>query len=327
MNEPAERDRGRALRHRLRDLRGLARPALVELDVRLVVIAEAGGDHDRGERAERRTRRRSRAARCRPAVRAPARAARSMASPMTPPRPVGSGQCALVGRQDGKARGRNRADAARTTAASIRDRTAGGWRGASPRPRPAAPARSRRGRTIASAGRRRSRRGVPSRLRTGALVAWLSDGSCTDQVASATAIERATARSAQGRRSRQTRRRIRSRRSSDQLDKSMPRSMDAMSSVQKSSSVASPRLAEHGDEAMQRLGGDLLVLHHRDADVALAGIAAVGAVAREIVAGNDAQAAVAPELQGRPPRRRPAGSRRARGRSRRPDAGSRSGCR
>jgi hypothetical protein len=32
--------------------------------------------------------------------------------------------------------------------------------------------------------------GSPSMLRTGALVAWLSEGSCTDQVASATAMQR-----------------------------------------------------------------------------------------------------------------------------------------
>ena len=74
---------------------------------------------------------------------------------------------------------------ARSTAAAIRGRAGDASRAASPRPRPAAPARSRRGRTTASAGRRRWRRGVPSRLRTGASVAWLKHGSCTDQVASA----------------------------------------------------------------------------------------------------------------------------------------------
>jgi hypothetical protein len=38
--------------------------------------------------------------------------------------------------------------------------------------------------------------------------------------------------------------------------------------------------AEHGDEAMQRLGRDSLVLNQRDADVALARIAAVGLPSR-----------------------------------------------
>src|SRR5215203_6048186 len=98
----------------------------------------------------------------------------------------------------------------------------------------------------------------------------------------------------------ETRRRIRSCKSSDQLDKSMPRSMDAMSSVQRVFVSVSlrQRLAEHGYQAVQRLGGDFLVLNERDADIALAGIAGVGAVAREIVTGNDAQAAVAPKVPG-----------------------------
>ena len=51
MNEPAERDRGPLLVI-VRGTCGLARPALVELDVRRIVVAEAGGDHDRGDRAE-----------------------------------------------------------------------------------------------------------------------------------------------------------------------------------------------------------------------------------------------------------------------------------
>src|SRR4051794_8760639 len=63
-------------------------------------------------------------------------------------------------------------------------------------------------------------------------------------------------------------------------------------------SKLAPRLAEHGYQAVQRLGSDFLVLNERDADIALAGIAAVGAIAREIVTGNDAQAAVAPQVPG-----------------------------
>src|ERR1051326_1664100 len=48
---------------------------------------------------------------------------------------------------------------------------------------------------------------------------------------------------------------------------------------------------------MQRLGGDLLVLHHGDADVIFARIAAVGLLAREIAAGHDTQAGLAPQRQ------------------------------
>src|SRR5439155_27108758 len=58
-------------------------------------------------------------------------------------------------------------------------------------------------------------------------------------------------------------------------------------------------LAQHGDEAVQRLGRGVLVLNQHAAHVAFAGVVAVGAVAREIVAGNDAQAAFAPQLFGR----------------------------
>src|SRR5581483_8640630 len=51
--------------------------------------------------------------------------------------------------------------------------------------------------------------------------------------------------------------------------------------------------SQHLDQAMQRLGRDLLVLNQRDADVAFARIFSVGAVAREIMPRNDAQAPLA----------------------------------
>ncbi len=70
--------------------------------------------------------------------------------------------------------------------------------------------------------------GVPRKLRTGPSMAWLSDGSCTDQVASATAISADNVINATPPLS-EMRRRIMSRRSSDQPESSMPRSMDAMS--------------------------------------------------------------------------------------------------
>src|SRR5579864_8989833 len=53
--------------------------------------------------------------------------------------------------------------------------------------------------------------------------------------------------------------------------------------------------SEHLDQAMQRLGGDLFVLHHGDADVVFARIAAVGLLAGEIAAGYDAQPGLAPQ--------------------------------
>src|SRR6185437_8220959 len=63
--------------------------------------------------------------------------------------------------------------------------------------------------------------------------------------------------------------------------------------------VASSCSAQHRDETMQRLGGGLLVLHHGDADVVGAGIAAVLLLARKIAARNDAQPALAPQPQRR----------------------------
>ncbi len=83
-------------------------------------------------------------------------------------------------------------------------------------------------------------------------------------------------------------------------------------------------LPEHGHDAMQRLGRGFLVMHHGDADVVRAGIAAVGLIAREIAAGQNAHAGLSPQLSARP-RCRPAPIRRATGRSRRPAARSRSG--
>ena len=46
-------------------------------------------------------------------------------------------------------------------------------------------------------------------------------------------------------------------------------------------------LPQHRDQAMQRLRGDVLVLHHGDANVVRAGIAAVRLFAREIAARHD----------------------------------------
>src|SRR5262249_7971700 len=58
-------------------------------------------------------------------------------------------------------------------------------------------------------------------------------------------------------------------------------------------------LAEHGDNAMKRIGRGLLVVHHGDADVVRAGIAAVLLPARAVASGQDAHAPVAPQPRGR----------------------------
>src|ERR1700720_5057578 len=60
--------------------------------------------------------------------------------------------------------------------------------------------------------------------------------------------------------------------------------------------IALTRSTQHRDEAVQRLGGDFIVVHHGDADVVGAGIAAVGLLARQIAAGHHAQAGFAPQL-------------------------------
>src|SRR5215469_9872103 len=57
-------------------------------------------------------------------------------------------------------------------------------------------------------------------------------------------------------------------------------------------------LSEDRDDAMQRLGRGLLVVHHGDADVVRAGIAAVELLARAVAAWQHAYAALAPESRG-----------------------------
>ncbi len=129
--------------------------------------------------------------------------------------------------------------------------------------------------------------GTPSRLRTGALVAWLSLGSCTDQVASASASSVASRISA-GRRVRAAAGAARrARLPGGRFRRSRLRSIAGMSPPQ-------PSTATRRCSASAVVS---LVLHHGDADVANAGIAAVGLVAREIAAGHDAQARLAPEPQ------------------------------
>src|SRR5260370_8167962 len=55
--------------------------------------------------------------------------------------------------------------------------------------------------------------------------------------------------------------------------------------------------AQHRDETVKRLRGCLLILHHRDADVAASGIRSVGLLAREIAARHHAQPRLTPKSQ------------------------------
>ena len=199
--------------------------------------------------------------RARPSTSLPAThtAKRSSASPMTPPRPAGSGQAGGARQAGRKARGQHARRRPRPAAAAARGGAAGGWRAASPRPRSAAPARPTRCRTAASADRRRWRRGRPSRLRTGALVAWLSEGSCTDQVRERDASSIASTISA----------------TPDSSRSAAPQRLaQAVGETQTVETAVDGRhvrsSTQHRDQAMQRLGRGVPVLHHGDADIARA---------------------------------------------------------
>ena len=111
---------------------------------------------------------------------------RNSASPMTPPSPVGSGHALLAGRHDAKAA----AAGAPTTHSTTRMRSRSSGRCVTRRQPQAATGNSKAIVAMPSSCIIRSALIAPVRpsmLRTGALVAWLSEGSCTDQVASATA--------------------------------------------------------------------------------------------------------------------------------------------
>ena len=194
--------------------------------------------------------------------------ARSMASPNTPPSPVGSGQEPMRGKVETKAAARN--------AASIHKR-----------PRHLSPTglcdSNRQPSNISGNSSMMAARpsnciaksekiapGKPSRLCTGLCVAWLSEGSCTDQVASAIAPSSARVISARPASSLSRRRKM-SRKCSE---------TKAMASRLRSIAGMLRYLTEHCDEAMQRLRRGRLVLNHGDADIVRAGIAAVGLFAR-----------------------------------------------
>jgi hypothetical protein len=121
-------------------------------------------------------------------------------------------------------------------------------------------------------------------------------GSCTDHAASATVIVNDNAISATPPDSQRCRRSGR---------RSAPAKADAAVDRRHGLSILSmifPKpvhfrsCSSYTHEAMQRLGRGFLVVNKRDADVSRSGIAAIGAVAREIMTGDDAQAAFPPKL-------------------------------
>src|SRR5262245_7625164 len=128
---------------------------------------------------------------------------------------------------------------------------------------------------------------IPRRLRTGVVVAWLSEGSRTDQVASATASSKANRINARPT-SWRSRRRSASRASSVRKVR--------LSRVRSIADMVSPS-AQHADQPVQRFRGRGLVLHQRDPNIARARIAAVGLVARQIAARDHAQPRFAPQPQ------------------------------
>ena len=112
---------------------------------------------------------------------------RSMASPTTPPSPVGSGHFGLFGRHEAKP------DASKVPPSQSSKRCHSRSKSrcvAMRQPQTATGSTS----TVEASPSNCINRSLPiapvapSRLRTGASVAWLSDGSCTDQVASAQPI-------------------------------------------------------------------------------------------------------------------------------------------
>src|SRR5208282_259911 len=149
----------------------------------------------------------------------------------------------------------------------------------------------------------------PSRLCTDASVAWLSEGSCTDQVASASAAIMARLMRAIPPTSRSRRRRTAP---TWPERKAIPSRLLSIIDIallslllqfahdlvrKPVSTFRDHALAQHRDQAMQRLGSDLLVLHHGDADIVRTRIAAVGLFAREIAARHHAHAGPAPQSE------------------------------
>src|SRR6476660_2243758 len=129
-------------------------------------------------------------------------------------------------------------------------------------------------------------------LRIARDVAWLRLGSCTDHVISAVATTPHSAITPSPAISRTRRARASRIEAGSWPTRGMTRSIAGML-------MGPSRLIQNFDQPMQRLGCCFTVLHQRQANVAGAGIAAVGLLARQIAAGHHAHAAVPVELHRR----------------------------
>ena len=135
--------------------------------------------------------------------------------------------------------------------------------------------------------------GAPSRLRTGALVAWLRLGSCTDQVASASVASTASSDQREAASFAQPapdRRRANHRTGSE--DRSRGRAL----------ACRVTRARRQGDAAPRRWFR--VVVHHARRGYSRCRDYGRRPVAREVMAGNARAARLAPKLHASPPRRR-----------------------
>src|SRR5450631_912880 len=214
--------------------------------------------------------------------------ARTSASPTTPPSPVGSGQAPPCGQQLAKPaditahriqHASRSASRSKVRWVSMRQpRTATGRISMiAPRPRICI----NRSAKIAP--------GYPTMLRMAPEVAWLRLGSCTDQVirAAAPTPERDNkARPVSSRKRRANASRIDA---GKWPTRGMTRSIAGML-------MGALRLIQNFDQPVQRLGCCFTVLYQCQTNVAGAGIAAVGLLARQITSGHHAHAAVLVEF-------------------------------
>src|SRR5262245_56897373 len=125
-------------------------------------------------------------------------------------------------------------------------------------------------------------------------VAWLRLGSCTDHVMNAAAAALASAISASPASSRTRRVSISRIESGSRSAKGITRSIILMHG---SAIVRGRSSTQHLNDAMQGFCGGLAVLHQRKTDVTLAGIRAVGLLARQVGAGDHAHAGLLVETQ------------------------------
>src|ERR1700722_2590763 len=129
-------------------------------------------------------------------------------------------------------------------------------------------------------------------LRIARDVAWLRLGSCTDQVTSAAAAPPASPSSARPASSRKRRASASRIAAGSWPTRGMTRSIAGML-------MLPSRLIQNFDQLVHRLGWCFIVLHERQANVARAGIAAVGLLPRQITSGHHAHAGVLVEFHRR----------------------------